>query len=196
MTCNQYYALIPLFAAFFERIFAMIRRQAYLGLLLAGFIGSASAVGPGYLGNLSGQSVSIGNSFAAGSLINDVYTFDILPSSSTVGTAVTIHLDIPNFSGTEFSIENFGVEFRDAANSLIASDMQSSSTDYTLQVSADLAGATGYQFVVLGNVTGTMGGSYGGALAAAPVPEAKSYLMLLAGLGLVGLTVARSRRRA
>lgn len=172
----------------------MFRTQALLGLMLAGFMGSAAAVGPGYLGNLSGQSFSIGSSFSPSSVINDVYTFDILPLASVAGTAVTVNLDIPSFSGTEFAISNFGVEFRDASNNLIASDFQTSSTDYTVEIAADLAAGSGYQFIVSGKVTGTLGGSYGGALAAAPVPEPRDWLMMLAGLGLVGFVAARRNR--
>lgn len=172
----------------------MFRTKALLGLMLAGFVGSAAAVGPGHLDNLSGASYSIGSSFGPLSTIHDIYTFDILPFSAVAGTAVTINLDIPLLAGAEFSISNFGVEFRDATNTLIASDFQTSPTDYTVEIAADLAAGTGYQFIVLGNVTGTLGGSYGGVLAAAPIPEAETYLMLLAGLGLVGLMVVRSRR--
>jgi hypothetical protein len=46
---------------------------------------------------------------------------------------------------------------------------------------------------VLGTTTGTLGGSYGGALAAVAVPEAETYAMMLAGLGLVGFMVSRRR---
>jgi len=171
----------------------MFRTKALLGLMLAGFMGSAAAVGPNYLGNLSGQSFSIGSSFLPSSVINDVYTFDILPFASVAGTAVTVNLDIPSSAGTEFAISNFGVEFRDASNTLIASDFQTSSTDYTVEIAADLLAGMGYKFVVSGNVTGTLGGSYGGALAAAPVPEAGAYTMMLAGLGLIGFMVSRRR---
>lgn len=167
--------------------------KALLALALTSAISPAFAVGPSHLGNLSGNSVAIGNSFLAGSSFNDIYTFDILPLSAVAGTAVSIELDIPLFPGQEFSISNFMIQFRDAANNLIASDMPANPTDYTLNLNANLPAGSGYQFVVSGNVTGTLGGSYGGALAAAPVPEADTYAMLLAGLGLVGFMVARRR---
>lgn len=171
----------------------MYRIKALLGLLLAGFMGTAAAVGPGDLGNLSGQTVSIGNSFGAGAAFSDEYLFDILPESVTVGTAVTINLDIPQFAGQEFAIENFAVAFKDNLGATIASDTQTSPTDYTLSIFANLFPANDYRFVVSGDVTGTMGGSYGGVLQAAPVPEAEAYTMLLAGLGLVGFMVSRRR---
>jgi hypothetical protein len=173
----------------------MYRNKALLGLLLAGFTGTVAAVGPSDLGNLSGQTISIGNSFAAGSSFNDEYTFDILPASATVGTAVTINLDIPQFAGQEFAIENFAVAFEDNLGATIVSDVQMSAGDYTLSIFANLPAANDYVFVVSGNVTGTLGGSYGGVLQAvpAPVPEAESYSLLLAGLGLVGFIVSRRR---
>lgn len=175
-----------------------LRTQIFLGLAIAGFMGSAAAVGPvgpGYLGNLSGQSVSIGNSFGPASVFNDLYTFDILPLSSVAGTAVTINLDIPLLTGAAFSISNFGVEFRDSLDHLITSDFQMSPTDYTVEILANLAAATGYKFLVSGDVTGTLGGSYGGALAAAPIPEPRDWMLMLSGLGLVGLMVGRHKRR-
>jgi len=167
--------------------------QTLLALALAGAMGSASAVVPGYIGNLTGTSVSIGNSFSAASFINDIYTFDIMPVSAVAGTAVTITLDIPELPGMDFQISGFGVEFRDSFNTLITSDFQTSTTDYTVAISANLPAASGYKFVVLGTTTGTLGGSYGGALAAVAVPEAETYAMMLAGLGLVGFMVSRRR---
>lgn len=170
--------------------------QTLLAIALASAAGSAAAVGPGHLGNLSGNTVSIGNSFLPMSTFSDVYTFDIMPLSSVAGTAVSIELDLPSIPGNEFSISNFKIEFRDSANNVIAFDTPTASNDYTLDLEANLPAAMGYKFVVSGNVTGTLGGSYGGALAAAPVPEAETYAMLLAGLGLVGFMVSRRRGAA
>lgn len=173
----------------------MYRMKALLGLMLAGFMGSAAAVGPGFLGNLSGQSVSVGNTFASNSLIYDVYIFDIMPESAAVGTVVTINLDIPLFPGVEFAIANFGVAFKDSFNNTIVTDVQTSVNDLTVSVFANLSSATGYQFVVSGDATGTLGGSYGGVLAAAPVPEPKDWMLMLAGIGLIGMMVGRGRHR-
>jgi hypothetical protein len=167
--------------------------KTLLAIMMAGAAGSAIAVGPGDLGNLTGQTVSIGNSFLPSSIINDVYIFDIMPESATVGTAVTINLNIPNFPGQEFAIENFGIAFKDSLGATIVDDIQTSITDYTLSVFANLPAAIDYSFVVTGNVTGTLGGSYGGVLQAVPVPEAESYTLMLAGLGLIGFMVSRRR---
>ncbi len=165
-----------------------------LALAMTAAAGSAAAAGPGHLGNLSGMSYAIGNSFVSGAAIFDTYTFDILPLASVAGTAVSIELDIPLLPGHEFAIDDFSIAFYDAADTLLASDTQTSPGDTTLDISSLMLGAgMGYKFVVTGNVTGTLGGSYGGALAAAPVPEAKTYALMLAGLGLIGFMVSRRR---
>jgi hypothetical protein len=158
-------------------------------------MGSAIAVGPSDLGNLTGQTVNIGNTFLAGAAFSDEYIFDIMPASATVGTAVTITLDIPQFSGQEFAIDNFAVAFENSAGVTLISDVQTSATDFVVSIFANLPAALDYKFVVSGNVTGTLGGSYGGVLqaVAVPVPEAKTYGMLLAGLGMIGTMVLRRR---
>lgn len=170
--------------------------QTLLAAVLATAAAQASALTVN-IGNLSGTSYAIGNSLAAGSTILDTYAFDIMPEAAVAGTAVSIELDIPLFAGQEFAINNFKIAFYDAADTLLASDMQANATDLTLDINNLMLGSgTGYKFVVSGNVTGTLGGSYGGALAAAPVPEAETYAMMLAGLGLVGFMVSRRRSAA
>jgi hypothetical protein len=52
-------------------------KLSLLAVMLLGYIGSASAIGPGHLGNLTGNTYNIGNTFSAsatGSPFVDVYT--------------------------------------------------------------------------------------------------------------------------
>jgi hypothetical protein len=154
-------------------------------------------VAPGYLGNLTGNTYSIGNTFSAlayGSSFVDTYSFDIAPDSVTVGTTVTINLDLPFFPGPEFELTNMSIKFTDAAGVIVYDvDSQSHNSDYTLSVVATLPADLGYQFVVSGDVTGNLGGSYGGVLQALPVPEPETHAMLLAGLCLMGAISRRTR---
>lgn len=174
----------------------MKRVQTLLAFVLASAAGSAAAAGSGYLGNLAGNSVFIGDSFMPGIVFNDVSSFGIKPLPLVAGTAVSVEFDLPIYSGTEFSISNFKIEFRDFLNSQFAQDSTVAPNDYTRDLNALLPAATGYPFVAAGNVTSTLGGSYGGARAAASVPEAEDYAMLLAGIGLVGFMVSRRRSAA
>ncbi len=168
-----------------------------LALLLAVHLGPAVAAGPGDLGNLSGQTVNFGNTFAFGGSFSDSYMFDIDQLSAAVGTSVTINLDLPYWTGAEFELSNMSIRFTDSIGNILASDAQSSPSDTTLTALVTLPAASDYRFIVSGNITGTLGGSYGGVLQAypvsAPVPEADAYLFMALGMGLVGL-LARRRK--
>lgn len=168
-----------------------------LALLLATHFGPAVAVGPGDLGNLSGQTVNFGNTFASGGLFSDNYIFDISQLSAAVGTSVTINLDLPYWAGAEFELSNMAIKFTDSIGNILGSDSQSSASDTTLTAVVTLPTGNDYKFIVSGEITGTLGGSYGGVLqaypASVPVPEADAYLFMALGLGLVGL-LARRRK--
>ena len=67
----------------------------------------------------------------------------------------------------------------------------------TVAVISPITLGTGdYILEVRGDAVGTAGGSYAGVLNIAPVPEAGEWLLMLAGLGLIGFITARSRRNA
>lgn len=157
---------------------------------------NAYAVGPGYLGDMTNQTVNIGNTFFGPSSFSDIYIFDTSGSGLAVGATVTVELDLPLLPGTEFQLSDVRIEFFDSSDASLGFDTQSSFSD-TLVVNASVPAALGYKFVVSGNVTGTLGGSYGGLLQmVSPVPEAETWALLLAGLGvLVGTRLGRLRAR-
>ena len=98
-----------------------------------------------------------------------------------------------------YDISNFTITLKDINGTIYGTDNTFDSYG-ALNLSATLlpstVGAPGfYQFVVTGTTAGTAGGIYAGALSTAPVPEPNTWLMLLAGLGLVGLMVERTKRR-
>lgn len=183
----------------------MKRMQFALALVLAGSMGSAAAaagVGPSYLGNLVGQNVSITNTIVGyGTPFSDVYGFDIGSFlSEAIATAVKVKLQFDNSSTPIFDISNFAISLKDINGYVYASDNTFDASgalnlQATLAPSITVASPGFYQFVVTGTTSGTSGGIYAGALSAAPVPEPKAWLTLLAGLGLVGLMVERAKRR-
>jgi len=83
----------------------MYRMNVLLGLILAGFMGTATAVGPGYLGDLDGQNVSINNTISGlGTPITDVYSVDIgSTTSETIATAVKVKLQYGSSSTPSIS---------------------------------------------------------------------------------------------
>lgn len=176
----------------------MYRMKALVGLMLAGFTGTAAAVGPG---DLAGQDLSINNTISGpGVPITDVYSFDIGSTmSETLATAGKVELQYGSSSTPTYDISNFVISVLDTNGVQYAFDDKSSDANGALELSAVLApsilGAPGfYQFVVAGTTAGGAGGIYAGALSATPVPEPKDWMMILAGIGLVGMMVGRFQR--
>ena len=182
----------------------MTRIKTLLGLLLAGYMGIAAAatttyIGPGYLGDLIGQTAVINNTINGnGTPFTDVYDFDIGSiTSEAIASSIKIKLQYGSASQPIFDISNFAIALKDVNSFTYATDSTFDAFGQ-LELSAILdpsaLGTPGfYQFVVTGVTAGTSGGTYLGTLSAAPIPEAKSYAMMLAGLGLVGFVVLRRR---
>ena len=53
-----------------------------------------------------------------------------------------------------------------------------------------------YTYTIVGNLSGSAGGKYSYAVSALPVPEAETWAMMLAGLGLVGMQLRRKSKAA
>ena len=173
-----------------------MRRALYAAILvaMAGYMAPASAVtitSTTNLGDITGLAENIGNTFGAatyGSSFSDVYTFDLSTASQSVGTTVTIDLSAGPLN---FQLSNMAIKLTDSTGTTTYAMDNTMDASKTLQLSANLASGTGYRFLVTGDVTGNIGGGYAGVLAAAPVPEAETYAMMLAGLGLVGFMARR-----
>jgi hypothetical protein len=177
--------------------------QVVLALALAGSMGPAGAatVGPGYLGYLGGQNVSIANALSGlGTPILDIYSFDIGSfAAETIATSVRAKLQSGSGSLPVYDISHAAITLGDTDGTVYGTDHTFDSSG-ALYLSAILPpsalGAPGfYPFVVTGTTAGTAGGIYAGALSAVPVPEPRMWMTLLAGLGLVGLMVERTKYR-
>lgn len=76
-----------------------------------------------------------------------------------------------------------------------ASILASSWSSGGAQVISPMTLAAGdYTVQVRGRITGQFGGSYGGVLNVAAVPEPSAFAMALVGLGLLGFATRRARR--
>ncbi|MDP2030727.1 MAG: FxDxF family PEP-CTERM protein [Thiobacillus sp.] len=118
----------------------------------------------------------------------DTYNFSVAGTPTTAGTAVTVDLDLGSFG---FHISNLKLDLFSGATWL-AGDLVTGSSDVSVSVSSVLA-AGNYSFKLRGlaDGAGTNQGIY--TFSAAAVPEAESYGMMLAGIGLVGFMVSRRR---
>lgn len=121
---------------------------------------------------------------------SDKYNFSIASSSSTAGTAVTIDLVLGENYG--YHITGLDLDLFNSSHAWLDGDMVTGADDASVSLSETLA-AGNYYFRVRGVADGatTNQGIY--TFTAAAIPEAKTYAMMLAGLGLIGFTVVRRR---
>jgi len=119
----------------------------------------------------------------------DTYNFTV-GDASVAGTGVTVDLDLGSLG---FHISNLKLDLFDAGNAWLGGDIVSGLSDVSVSVDASLT--TGdYYFLVRGFADGEGTGKGIYTFTTAAVPEAKTYAMMLAGLGLVGFTVLRRRQ--
>lgn len=175
----------------------LMRKTLCAALLIAigSYMAPASAVtvtSTTSLGDLTGTTANIFNTFGApgvgGLSFIDTYNFDLSLPSQSLGTTVTFQISLGSNS---LALSNMVITLMDSSLNTLGSDSQIVSGN-TLSLSAMLGAGTAYHFVVTGDVTGSLGGSYSGLIAAVPVPEAKTYALMLAGLALVGFMARRN----
>lgn len=129
----------------------------------------------------------------------DTYDFFVLNNPALAGTSVTVNLDLGDLG---FHISNLKLDLiQDLDNDLVVDAGEWVIGD--LAVSGETAvsvttpiNAGDYFFLVRGFADGetTNQGIYTfSTFAAQPVPEAETYGMMLAGLGLIGFMVKRRR---
>lgn len=177
----------------------MYSNKILIGLIMSGLMGTASATDDptpyADFGTLNNQVKILGNVLnpaPAGTTIADNYRFDLNPGAQTFATAIKVSL-VLDFLDPDLvvsNIKNFSIELQDSNHIQLAFDDTFSSAG-TLDLSANLSAGDDYELVVRGFAEGSAGGIYSGVLTA--VPEADTYAMMLAGLGLIGFTVMRRR---
>ncbi|MES3024952.1 MAG: FxDxF family PEP-CTERM protein [Pseudomonadota bacterium] len=138
------------------------------------------------------NSAHFGSTFAMdneGQTFSDRFVFEIenRPANldaivSSISRAADMGLDI---TGLNLYRDNGALVATGTASQTGATDVWTVSTDNLTRGS--------YYLAVSGNMAGDTGGSFGGAMMLAPVPEPATYGMLLGGLGLLGF-MARRRK--
>ncbi len=157
-------------------------RQVYMAAgflaLMLGITHPASAVTAPLIFSDCGSGVSCASflSNVSGSFSNS-YTFDITDTSAF--GAAALNLDFTTFA----SIADFNMSLwqgsTNLANGTIFSYSSLPSGSYALNLTGN---------------AGASGGFYAGVAMLAPVPEASTWLMMLAGISLVGLALHRKTR--
>jgi hypothetical protein len=178
-------------------------KYAVAAAVLAGASAGASAADQD-LGTITagGDPVTF-SSIVSGTSFSDTFSFTV--SEPNLGTGATV-VDIPlSFGGFNFdtglstmTLMSAGVDGTigntdDVMLRSVAFDTTGNSEDL-LSLSYDQSLSGLHYLNVTGVTTGTEGGVYSGAIAAA-VPEPETYAMLLAGLGLMAGVVRRRSMR-
>lgn len=138
--------------------------------------------------------------FAGETSFYDDYTFTVADS---VSNSVTSSVSFANFYGiTNLQARLYlGSTHETGATPFIQQAWSTSlSTDAFTTVSTVALGAKAlaagtYTLQVRGTVSGLGGGGYAGVLNIAAVPEADTYAMLIAGLGVMGLVARRKSNK-
>lgn len=140
---------------------------------------------------------TFGRTFTTGlnKLFSDSYTFSVLGDSETSGTVSATFTSSQDLYIKSFdiydSVTNLVVV--GGSNELLNSNGTKKNDFWSLPELSTL-GAGNYYVLVTGQILGAAGGVYGGTLnvtAVTAVPEAETYAMMLAGLGLLGVVARR-----
>jgi hypothetical protein len=137
------------------------------------------------------STVTAGTVFTLGSNaynFTDIYNFTVVGAPTAAGTGVTVDLDLGSLG---FHISNLKLDLF-SGSTWLAGDLVTGSTDTSVSVSSVLS-AGAYSFKVRGFADGELTNQGIYTFSAAAVPEAETYGMMLAGLGLVGFMVSRRR---
>ena len=163
----------------FSRAVALVALTMSLGFVA----GSANAVPVVFSGSTSaGYGANIFNSNVT-SPFTDWYTFTIPAGSNGSGASNVISLGATNVIFSLFQLY-------DSVSSTTWSGITGGTTS-SLSFSGGAAPGS-YTLTVSGyKVTPALNGLYAGNISISPVPEPETYAMLLAGLGLLGLSARR-----
>lgn len=140
--------------------------------------------------NISLGPISSNASFSStvtGSFL-DTFTFTLAKPSNVAASLTNVALTFGSWTYNGIT----GLSASLNGSPLFSSTSTSGPATVTVFAGVASLPAGGFSLTVQGNA-GTGGGSYGGNIVAAPVPEPETFAMLLAGLGLMGVI---GRRRS
>jgi hypothetical protein len=135
---------------------------------------------------LSDYGFSIGSS---ASLNSAVVTFDLTSIFQIADFSVTLLKGEPWSGSVPGALSPTEIAARDS-NIIVASNGMGN----TQMIDSLALGMGDYVLEIRGRATGTSGGSYGGLVNVAAVPEPAGAALALAGLGFLGLFAARRKR--
>jgi hypothetical protein len=165
----------------------MMKLKSLVAALALGMSGMASAASLTETAtfNLSitdlPDTYAVVESFSTGRSFMHTWNFDFASAADVTGMLWDMQI------GGAYNINNFMVNLNGSGWTSLPGDM--------LFGSATVPAGT-YALGIKGDVVGAYGGAYSLSFAAVPVPEAETWAMILAGLGLVGLRARKQMKNA
>lgn len=157
--------------------------------LLLGLAAASSAQAITYSAGTLSTTPYINTATVVGAF-SDRYDFTVAALPSVAGASVAANLNLGSLS---LHISGLTLDLFSASNTMLSTDTVTGPTDIQVNLNSTLA-AGNYYFKVtgIGDGVATNAGVY--TFTAAAIPEADTYAMMLAGLGLVGYSVSRRKR--
>lgn len=173
----------------------MKTRKLLAGLAMGALLATTNAHAyTYYLGSFNGGTTLLPEGSAyhggVGSLFTDFLNFSVASDALMQGTVT----DRPGslFGLTVLGISNLDIDlWQGTSYSGPTSKLSDLGTGDNISFNSGALAAGNYFFKVTGHVDGLLGGVYEFSVSAAPVPEPSEWMMLLAGVGLLGLMVRR-----
>ncbi|KAF1038911.1 MAG: hypothetical protein GAK35_03746 [Herbaspirillum frisingense] len=172
-------------------------KKCFASALLASLTGSLAAGGAAHAATSTTPitfsndiSTNIGNTLTGAGSFTDIYTFSYTSQFDVTSAIISISQGTGSgLTFSSFTLTNTTTGQIHTGTSSINAILQT----YTIKASKLSIGD--YVLSASGSAAG-LGGSYGGNINVAAVPEASTTAMMLAGLAVVGLMAARRRHKA
>jgi hypothetical protein len=153
---------------------------------------AAVIVTPDQALHLVGTSAFFGDSFNINNMGNtfaENFTFSVTGSPMNLDAIVS---SISRTAATGLDITGLGL-FTSAGTRVSTGTSRSTGAIDVWTVTSDNLALGRYYLQVSGTLVSNTSGAFGGAMMLAPVPEAGTYAMMLAGLGVIGFIGLRRR---
>ncbi|MCA1325177.1 FxDxF family PEP-CTERM protein [Herbaspirillum sp. alder98] len=163
-----------------------------LSLLAAGSSANAADINGTQVLTFVGDTSDFGSKFGSGTTnktFAEKFTFAVSNAFDLSSAIISIALK------TQSAVDLTGFTLTSSNGTNITGTKSTVGNTQYFELSGNTLASGSYTLTVLGKITGTAGGSFGGNISISAVPEVTTTAMMLAGLAIVGFGAYRRRRQ-
>lgn len=163
-----------------------------LSFFAAGSSANAADINGTQVLTFVGDTSDFGSKFGSGTTnktFAEQFTFTVSNAFDLSSAIISIALK------TQSAVNLTGFTLTSSNGTSITGTKSTVGTTQYFELSGNSLASGNYTLTVLGKITGTAGGSFGGNISISAVPEATTTAMMLAGLAIVGFGAYRRRRQ-